>query len=306
MKRKKKKPHISVGKKSNKIFEAGTIGVIGGVGLYEMPGLTDIREVRVKTPFGEPSDPFVIGRMGGRRLAFLARHGRGHRIPPGDINFRANIFGFKLLGTERIFSVSAVGSMREEIHPGDIVLPDQFFDRTAARPRTFFSREIVAHVALAHPVCPVMAGILARVGEEKGFRLHRQGTYICIEGPQFSTRAESDIYRQWGVSVIGMTNLPEARLAREAEICYATVAMVTDYDCWNEREGEVEIEDVIKVMKATIGKAKEMIAGAIPHLPEARNCVCSQALKDAIVTDPKAIPARLKKTLAPILKGVIK
>jgi len=297
---------VSAGKKNDSIFEAGTIGVIGGVGLYEMPGLTDIRKVKVKTPFGEPSDPFLVGRMGGRRLAFLARHGRGHRIPPGDINFRANIFGFKLLGTERIFSVSAVGSMKEEIHPGDIVLPDQFFDRTAARPRTFFSREIVAHVALAHPVCPVMAGILARVGEEKGFRLHRRGTYICIEGPQFSTRAESDIYRQWGVSVIGMTNLPEARLAREAEICYATVAMVTDYDCWNEREGEVEIEDVIRVMKATIGKAKEMIAGAVPHLPEARNCVCSQALKDAIVTDPKAIPARLKKMLAPILKGVIK
>jgi len=305
MKSQKTTKSISAGKKSDKIFEAGTIGVIGGVGLYEMPGLTDVREVRIKTPFGEPSDPFMVGRMGGRRLAFLARHGRGHRIPPGDINFRANIFGFKLLGTERIFSVSAVGSMREEIHPGDIVLPDQFFDRTAARPRTFFSREIVAHVALAHPVCPVMAGILARVGEEKGFRLHRQGTYICVEGPQFSTRAESDIYRQWGVSVIGMTNLPEARLAREAEICYATVAMVTDYDCWNEREGEVEIEDVIKVMKATIGKAKEMIVGAVPHLPEVRNCVCSQALKDAIVTDPKAIPTRLRKILEPIIKGKI-
>ena len=279
------------------LSEPGTIGVIGGVGLYEMDGLSGIERVRLSTPFGEPSGEFILGRMEDKRMAFLSRHGKGHRISPPELNFRANIYGFKLLGVERLFSVSAVGSMKEEIIPGDIVLPDQFFDRTAGRPRSFFTGGIVAHVSMADPVCPELVGIFSRAGDEMGVRFHRGGTYICIEGPQFSTRAESEVYRSWGVSVIGMTNLPEARLAREAEICYATIAIVTDYDCWNPKAGSVEIEEVFRVINTSMEKAKEIIRRAVLAVPAVRTCECSRAMQYAIVTDPAVQPKKLLQTL---------
>jgi len=288
-------------KSRNDLFEPGTIGVIGGVGLYEMEGLQEIVRIRLATPFGEPSGEYILGRMEGRRMAFLSRHGRGHFISPSELNFRANIFGFKMLGVERLFSVSAVGSMKEEIIPGDIVLPDQFFDRTEGRPRTFFSGGIVAHVSLADPVCPELIEMLSGAGREIGVRLHRGGTYICIEGPQFSTRAESGVFRSWGVSVIGMTNLPEARLAREAEICYTTIAMVSDYDCWNPKAGNVEIEEV-----TSVEQAKEMIRRAAAVVPETRSCACSRAMKNAVVTDPAVIPQKVLRELAVLLPPELK
>jgi 5'-methylthioadenosine phosphorylase len=277
------------------------IGIIGGSGLYEMEGMETIREEVVRTPFGEPSDRFVLGRLHGRPVAFLARHGRGHRLMPSELNFRANIFGFKVLGAEWILSASAVGSMREEIKPLDILIPDQFFDRTTQRTSTFFGNGLIAHVSVADPTCQVLGDILYRAGRQVGAAMHRGGTYLCIEGPQFSTRAESRIYRSWGVDVIGMTNLQEAKLAREAEICYATMALVTDYDVWHATEEDVNVEAVVKILQQNVQTAKAIIRAALVEIPEARTCPCAHALRDAIITARHAIPAQVRRDLAPIV-----
>ncbi len=273
------------------------IGIIGGSGLYEMEGLTDIRALKVDTPFGEPSDEYIEGVLEGKEVVFLPRHGRGHRLLPGELNYRANIYGFKKLGVSRIISVSAVGSMREEIQPLDIVIPDQFFDRTKDRPCTFFGAGLVGHLSIADPLCNDLGDVLYKSGQEAGLRVHRGGTYVCIEGPQFSTRAESKIYRQWGVDVIGMTNLTEAKLAREAEICYATVALATDYDVWHEGEDDVSAEAIIANLLKNVDSAKKMIKHAVKHIREADNCGCQDALKDAIVTSSELIPAATKEKL---------
>ena len=277
------------------------VGIIGGSGLYEIEGLEAVREEAVRTPFGDPSDRYILGRLHGRPVAFLARHGRGHRLMPSELNFRANIFGFKVLGAEWIISASAVGSMREEIKPLDILIPDQFFDRTRVRISTFFGDGLIAHVSFADPTCPILGGILYRVGRQVGATMHRGGTYLCIEGPQFSTRAESRIYRSWGVDVIGMTNLQEAKLAREAEICYATMALVTDYDVWHDTEEDVNVEAVVKILRQNVETAKAIIRAAVAEIPEARKCHCAYALRDAIITARDAIPAHVKRDLAPIV-----
>jgi len=277
------------------------IGIIGGSGLYEMEGLTHLREERVPTPFGDPSDAYMLGRLEGRPVAFLARHGRGHRLLPSELNFRANIYGFKTLGVQWIISASAVGSMREAIRPADIVIPDQFFDRTKARASTFFGDGLVAHVSFADPVCPQLSDHLSRAGREAGATVHRGGTYLCIEGPQFSTRAESRIYRAWGVDVIGMTNLQEAKLSREAEICYATMALVTDYDVWHETEGDVSVEKVVAILHKNVATAKAIIRRVLPMIQGDRSCVCAHALKDAIITAPEAIADAAKQRLWPLV-----
>lgn len=282
------------------------IGIIGGSGLYEMEGLTDLKEIKVKTPFGNPSDRFLLGTLKNVPLAFLPRHGKGHRILPTEINFRANIYGMKKLGVERIISVSAVGSMKEDIRPGDIVIPDQFYDHTKRRITTFFGEGIVAHVGMADPVCPGLSNILYDSGKIVGATLHRGGTYLCIEGPQFSTKGESYIYRRWGVDIIGMTNVTEAKLAREAEICYATLALVTDYDCWHESEEIVTVEAVIKILKENVETAKKIIREAILNVPEKRNCPCSKALANAIMTPAKLIPKKTKENLKLIIEKYIK
>jgi 5'-methylthioadenosine phosphorylase len=273
------------------------IGIIGGSGLYEMAGLTDVREERVETPFGLPSDAYVLGRLEGRPVAFLARHGRGHRLLPSELNFRANIYGFKSLGAEWILSASAVGSMREDVKPRDILIPDQFFDRTKARSSTFFGDGLVVHVAFADPTCPALGDLLYQAAREEGATVHRGGTYLCIEGPQFSTRAESRIYRTWGVDVIGMTNLQEAKLAREAEICYATMALVTDYDVWHETEEDVTVEAVIAVLLENAAMAKAILRRAVRAIPAARTCPCSRALRDAIITARDRIPPATRERL---------
>jgi 5'-methylthioadenosine phosphorylase len=273
------------------------IGIIGGSGLYEMAGLTDVREERVETPFGPPSDVYVLGRLEGRPVAFLARHGRGHRLLPSELNFRANIYGFKALGAEWILSASAVGSMREDVKPRDILIPDQFFDRTKARASTFFGDGLVVHVAFADPTCPALGESLYRAAREEGATVHRGGTYLCIEGPQFSTRAESRIYRSWGVDVIGMTNLQEAKLAREAEICYATLALVTDYDVWHETEEDVTVEAVVAILLENAAMAKAILRRAVRVLPTARTCPCPHALRDAIITARDRIPAATRERL---------
>lgn len=273
------------------------VGVIGGSGLYEMEGLKDVKEVKVRTPFGNPSDAYITGRLGGVKMVFLPRHGRGHRLMPSEVNFRANIFGMKKLGVEWIISVSAVGSMRDEIKPGHIVIPDQFFDRTKTRISTFFGNGIVGHVEFADPVCPNLSSILYSAGKEVGADVHKGGTYICIEGPQFSTRAESNIYRKWGVDVIGMTNIPEAKLAREAEVCYATLALSTDYDCWHETEESVTVEMILETLKKNVATAKAIIKTAVSKIPTERVCRCATALRYAIITDRKVIPARIKRDL---------
>ena len=275
----------------------GKIGVIGGSGLYAIEGLADIREVEVETPFGMPSDAYILGTLQGQELVFLPRHGRGHRVPPSALNFRANIYGLKALGVEWVISVSAVGSMREEIRPGDLVLPDQFFDRTRTRVSTFFDQDVVAHVAFADPVCPVVAQALRRSAEVTEATVHAGGTYLCIEGPQFSTRAESQIYRQWGVDVIGMTNLPEARLAREAELCYATLALATDYDCWHESADDVDIESILAILQRNVQMAQEIIGRTVPLLQRERTCACRTALQQALITAPEMIPASAKERL---------
>ncbi len=277
--------------------EETVVGVIGGSGLYEIQGFENVEQVLLSTPFGEPSDAFMKGTFGDLKVVFLPRHGRGHRVSPTEINFRANIWGLKALGVTRIVSVSAVGSMREDIEPGDFVVVDQFFDRTRHRPDTFFGDGVVAHVMFADPVCAGVRGELVAAGKEVGVTIHDGGTYMNMEGPQFSTRAESRIYRQWGTDVIGMTNLQEARLAREAEICYATVAMATDYDCWHEGHDDVTVEGVLEVMRANVGNAKELIRSVIPRLAGERECACKNALQYAIMTDPSRIPAQARDRL---------
>jgi len=277
------------------------IGIIGGSGLYDMAGLADREEVSLSTPFGDPSGPYVTATLRGRRVAFLSRHGAGHRIQPSDLNFRANIFGFKLLGVERILSASAVGSLREAYPPLDVVVPDQFLDRTRGRISTFFGRGIAGHVSFAHPVCGDLGRIAYEAALAVGARAHLGGTYVCMEGPQFSTLAESRLYRAWGMDVIGMTNLQEAKLAREAEICYTTVALVTDYDCWHPEHDQVTVEMIVSNLIRNAETAQRLIAEAVARMPEARTCPCASALATAIITDPAAIPDETKRDLAPII-----
>jgi len=274
------------------------IGVIGGSGLYQIEGLSSIEEVRISTPFGEPSDAITIGSLEGMRVAFLPRHGKGHRISPTELPARANIYALKSLGVEWIISVSAVGSLKEEIHPLDLVIPDQLIDRTKNRVNTFFGGGLVAHVGFAEPFCPVLSHILCQTAKEAGAKVHNRGTYMVMEGPLFSTKAESFLYRSWGASVIGMTALPEAKLAREAEICYATLAYVTDYDCWHESHDSVTIEMVIANLLRSVEMAKKILKMVVTQIPEKRECQCATALKDAIITSPEHIPAQLKKELA--------
>jgi 5'-methylthioadenosine phosphorylase len=277
------------------------VGVIGGSGLYEMEGLEEIQTISLKTPFGDPSDAYVVGRLEGVKVAFLPRHGKGHRIQPSSLNFRANIFGMKMLGAQWIIGVSAVGSMKESIHPGNMVIPNQFIDRTVGRPSTFFTNGIVGHISFADPVCPVLSQILSQAGKEVGANVQKDGTYLCIEGPQFSTRAESKLYRTWGVDIIGMTNIPEAKLAREAEICYATIAFATDYDCWHETEQDVSIGDVLRILAQSTKIAKSAIRNAVKHLPDKRECICATALKYALITGKKFVPEKTKKDLEPLI-----
>jgi 5'-methylthioadenosine phosphorylase len=282
--------------KSAPVVHDEAVGVMGGSGLYDLEGLEDVREIELSTPFGAPSDAYITGRLGGVRMVFLPRHGRGHRISPSEINFRANVWGMKKLGVTRIVSLSAVGSMRADVKPGDFVVIDQFFDRTRHRPDTFFDRGVVAHVMFADPVCPRLRKTLLAAGKKQKLRMHDGGTYINMEGPQFSTRAESKIYRKWGVDVIGMTNLQEAKLAREAEICYATVAMATDYDCWHEEHDDVTVEGILAVMHKNIGNAKKLILAAIPELAPQGDCPDGKALSFAIMTAKDRVPdeARLR------------
>ena len=274
-----------------------TIGVIGGSGLYDMPGLEGVEHVRVTTPFGDPSDEFVCGTMAGMRLVFLPRHGRGHRLLPSELNFRANIFGMKQLGAEWVIGVASVGSLREEIAPGHLVVPDQLIDRTVQRPSTFFGNGIVAHVSFADPFCSVLGAALTGAAQRLGVVVHPRGTYVCMEGPQFSTRAESFLYRQWGADVIGMTNLQEAKLAREAELCFATLALATDYDCWHERHADVVIGDVLRILHENVATAQRVIAETLPALPSVRTCACACALEHAIITDRARIPVAVKDDL---------
>jgi 5'-methylthioadenosine phosphorylase len=277
------------------------IGIIGGSGLYDVAGLTDREEVTLQTPFGDPSGPYVLATLRGRRVAFLPRHGVGHRISPSELNFRANIFGMKLLGVTAILSASAVGSLKDELKPLDIVIPDQFIDRTRGRISTFFGRGLVAHIAFANPICGTVGEVAAAAGEKVGATVHRGGTYVCMEGPQFSTLAESRLYRSWGADIIGMTNLQEAKLAREAEICYSTIALVTDYDSWHPAHDAVTVDMVIATLLQNAKTAQQLIAEAVEALPAQRSCCCGDALRSAIITQPDAIPAAVKKELAPIV-----
>jgi 5'-methylthioadenosine phosphorylase len=277
------------------------IGIIGGSGLYSMPGLTDVHELKEKTPFGEPSDAYVVGTLEGRKVAFLARHGRGHRILPTELNFRANIYGFKQLGVERIVSVSAVGSLKEEHKPLDFVIPDQFFDRTRHRVDTFFGDGIVAHIAFADPVCPQLSQVVEGACQKVGVVGKRGGTYINMEGPQFSTKAESNVYRGWGMDVIGMTNLQEAKLAREAEICYVTVAMVTDYDCWHPHHDSVTVDQIVAVLVKNAENAAKVVRETVAAMPVARGCKCGSALAHAILTERDKIPVATRQKLNLIL-----
>jgi 5'-methylthioadenosine phosphorylase len=277
------------------------IGIIGGSGLYDMAELTDRREHVVATPFGEPSGPYVLATLRGKRVAFLARHGAGHRLMPSELNYRANIFGFKALGVSHILSASAVGSLKEEYRPLDLVFPDQFLDRTFNRVGTFFGNGVVAHVGFAHPLCERLRGVAASTAEATGARVHRGGTYVCMEGPQFSTLAESRLYRSWGMDIIGMTNLQEAKLAREAEICYATMALVTDYDCWHPDHDAVTVEMVIANLMENAKTAQRVIADTVERLGPDRPCGCKDALGTAIITRPDAVPASVRRDLAPII-----
>jgi 5'-methylthioadenosine phosphorylase len=282
------------------------IGIIGGSGLYDMAELTDREEKSVSTPFGDPSGPYVLGTLRGKRVAFLARHGVGHRILPSELNFRANIFGFKVLGVERLLSASAVGSLKQEYKPLDIVVPDQFFDRTKGRISTFFGRGLVAHVAFAHPLCGQLSATAADSAEKVGATVHRGGTYVNMEGPQFSTLAESRLYRSWGMDVIGMTNLQEAKLAREAEICYATIALVTDYDCWHPDHDAVTVDLIIANLLQNAVTAQKTIAEAVDRITGPRTCGCKDALATAIITQAALVPEQTKKDLAPIIGKYIK
>ena len=277
------------------------IGVIGGSGLYEMEALTDRETVTVETPFGPPSSSYMVGTLNGRRVAFLARHGQGHRLMPSELNFRANIYGFKSLGVEWLLSASAVGSLQERYRPLDLVIPDQLLDRTRSRVSTFFGGGIVAHVGFAHPFCPILSDIAGVAADGTEARVHRGGTYVCMEGPQFSTLAESNLYRSWGMDIIGMTNLQEAKLAREAEICYTTLALVTDYDCWHEDHDNVTVEMIIKILTKNAATAQQVVSAAVASLPVERGCECASALGSAIITRPELIPPDVKRDLAPII-----
>jgi 5'-methylthioadenosine phosphorylase len=292
------------GAKSEKAKRANTqaeIGIIGGSGLYSMSGLTKTREIHVKTPFGEPSDAIVLGLLEGKRVAFLARHGRGHRILPSEINFRANVYAMKLLGVERIISVSAVGSLMEDLQPGEFLVPDQFVDRTKNRVSTFFGDGLVAHVGFDKPTCGQVSGVLADASVHCGVKVHRRGTYVCIEGPQFSTLAEANMHRQLHFEVIGMTNVTEAKLAREAEICYATIAMITDFDCWHPQHESVTAAQIIATLVQNAENAQHVLREAVRAMPEEQNCKCGAALKHALVTDMKLVPKSTKKKLEAII-----
>jgi 5'-methylthioadenosine phosphorylase len=282
------------------------IGIIGGSGLYDMADLTEREERRVETPFGEPSAPYVIGTLRGKRVAFLARHGLGHRLSPSELNYRANIFGFKTLGVEYIVSASAVGSLKEQYKPMDLLIPDQFFDRTKGRVSTFFGEGLVAHVGFAHPFCAPLSGIAIRAARAAEATVHEGGTYVCMEGPQFSTLAESNLYRSWGMDVIGMTNLQEAKLAREAEICYSTIALITDYDCWHPDHDQVTVEMIIANLTQNARTAQQVIASAVAMLPFERTCDCASALRHALITRPDAVPASTRQKLAPIVGKYLK
>lgn len=277
------------------------IGIIGGSGLYQMEGLEELEEHSVSTPFGGPSDVFVSGRLGGREVVFLPRHGRGHRLLPSEIPFRANLWGMKKLGVTHLLSVSAVGSLKEEIVPGHLVFPDQFIDRTVKRESTFFGRGIVAHIQFGNPVCPTLLKTLDRCAEKQGIPHHTGGTYVCMEGPAFSTKAESHMYRSWGGAVVGMTNVQEAKLAREAEMCFATIALATDYDCWHETEQEVSVDAILEVMRKNIAASRRMLAEVIGGIAGERTCGCGDALQFAILTPAAEIPVRTKKELEPII-----
>jgi len=279
-----------------------SIGIIGGSGLYDMAELTDREERNVSTPFGDPSAPYVIATLRGKRVAFLSRHGAGHRLLPSELNFRANIYGFKTLGVEYILSASAVGSLKEEYKPLDLVIPDQFLDRTRGRISTFFGQGLVAHVGFAHPFCAPLSAIAVGSARQAGATVHKGGTYVCMEGPQFSTLAESRLYRSWGMDIIGMTNLQEAKLAREAEICYTTIALVTDYDCWHPDHDQVTVEMIVANLTQNSKTAQQVIANAVGQLPFERTCECATALKYAIITRPDTVPAETKKNLGPIIR----
>jgi 5'-methylthioadenosine phosphorylase len=282
------------------------LGIIGGSGLYDMAELTDREQRVLTTPFGDPSGPYTLATLAGKRVAFLARHGAGHRLMPSELNFRANLYGFKVLGVEAIISASAVGSLREEMRPLDIVFPDQFIDRTFSRSATFFGNGVVAHVAFAHPVCDSLRQLAASCAEQVGARVHHGGTYVCMEGPQFSTLAESNLYRSWGAHVIGMTNLQEAKLAREAEICYTTMALVTDYDCWHPDHDAVTVEMIVQNLLQNARTAQQVVAAAVAQYPGNRDCQCKDALATAIITRPEAIPDAVKQDLAPIIGKYIR
>ncbi len=277
------------------------IGIIGGSGLYNMPGISDVREVTLETSFGAPSDPYILGNLEGRKVAFLSRHGRGHRIMPSELNFRANIMGFKLLGVDRIVSLSAVGSLKQEHKPTDFLIPDQFVDRTYKRVSTFFGDGIVAHVAFGDPVCPEVAGVMHSACKKANVVGKMGGSYICMEGPQFSTKAESNLYRTWGMDVVGMTNLQEAKLAREAEICYATLAMVTDYDCWHPDHDHVTVEQIVAVLHKNAENACSVVKHVVAGMPKEHSCKCNQALAMAIMTDRSKVPAETLERLRPIV-----
>src|SRR6202051_753271 len=293
------------GAKGSNTASQASIGIIGGSGLYSMAGLTSPREIKVKTPFGDPSEAIVLGTLEGKRVAFLARHGRGHRILPGEINYRANIYAMKLLGVERIISVSAVGSLQEDLRPGEFLVPDQFFDRTKNRISTFFGEGLVAHVTFDKPTCGQMSGVLADASAHCGVKVHRRGTYVCIEGPQFSTLAEAQMHRQLKFEVIGMTNVTEAKLAREAEICYATIAMITDFDCWHPDHESVTASQIIATLVQNAENAQKVLREAVRAMPADRSCKCGAALKHALVTDMKLVPKATKKKLAAILAKYI-
>ena len=277
---------------------SGILGVIGGSGLYEMEDLKNVRQVAVRTPFGDPSDALTVGELEGRTVAFLPRHGRGHRISPSAINYRANVYAMKKIGADAVLSISAVGSMKEAIRPGDVVVVDQFFDHTKFRPNTFFSDGVAGHIAFADPVCPVLSGIVHEAARKVVRRVHRGGTYLCIEGPAFSTRAESTIFRKWGVDVIGMTNMPEAKLAREAGLCYATLALATDYDCWHASEEDVSVDAILAVLKRNVENSRKIVRQVAKALPLSGGCGCGEALKYALITDRKKIPAAARKRLS--------
>jgi 5'-methylthioadenosine phosphorylase len=283
-----------------------SIGIIGGSGLYEMGELTDCEERHLSTPFGDPSAAYVTGTLRGKRVAFLARHGIGHRLMPGELNFRANIFGFKLLGVEYLLSASAVGSLKEQYRPLDLVIPDQFFDRTRGRVSTFFGGGLVAHVGFAHPFCAPLSEIAYESARASGATVHKGGTYVCMEGPQFSTLAESRLYRSWGMDIVGMTNLQEGKLAREAEICYSTIALVTDYDCWHLDHDQVTVEMIVGNLTQNAKMAQQVIADAVERLPFERTCECASALKHAVITRADIVPSALKRDLAPLIAKYVR